>query len=202
ARWRPNHPVAHILPHWNWPERTGQTTPVHLYTNADEAELFLNGTSQGRQKRHPNQYRFRWDEVKYTPGELKVTTWKNGKPWATATTRTTGPATHLDATADRLKIAADGTDLAFVTLRITDANGQTVPRSKNPIQLRLEGPGEIVATDNGDPTDPTPFKSPHRRAFNGLALAIIKARPNQKGTLTLHAHSEGLTPTKIDIRVE
>ena len=55
ARWRPDLPMAHILPHWNWPERVGQVTPVHVYTSGDEAELFLNGKSLGRKKRE--QYR-------------------------------------------------------------------------------------------------------------------------------------------------
>jgi beta-galactosidase len=49
ARWRPDLPMAHILPHWNWPERVGQVTPVHVYTSGDSAELFLNGKSLGTQ---------------------------------------------------------------------------------------------------------------------------------------------------------
>ena len=79
ARWRPDLPMAHILPHWNWPERVGQVTPVHVYTSGDEAELFLNGKSLGRKKREQNQYRLRWDEVKYEPGELRVVAYKTAK---------------------------------------------------------------------------------------------------------------------------
>src|SRR5690606_21082829 len=72
SRWKPEMPMAHILPHWNWPDRVGLTTPVHVFTSGDEAELFLNGKSQGRKKMARYEYRFRWDEVKYAPGELKV----------------------------------------------------------------------------------------------------------------------------------
>ncbi|HLP24517.1 MAG TPA: beta-galactosidase GalB, partial [Acidobacteriota bacterium] len=89
ARWRPELPMAHILPHWNWPDRVGEVTPVHVYGSGDEAELFLNGQSLGRKKRGPLEYRFRWDDVKYQPGELKVVTYKSGKPWAEAVQRTT-----------------------------------------------------------------------------------------------------------------
>ncbi|MEO6992284.1 MAG: beta-galactosidase GalB, partial [Lacunisphaera sp.] len=84
ARWRPDLPMAHILPHWNWPERVGQVTPVHVYSSGDEAELFLNGKSLGRKKRGTFEYRFRWDEVVYEPGQLKVVVYKNGRPWTTA----------------------------------------------------------------------------------------------------------------------
>ena len=82
ARWRPDLPMAHILPHWNWPERLGQVTPVHVYTSGDEAELFLNGKSLGRKKKTPLEYRLRWDDVVYQPGELKVIAYKDGKQWA------------------------------------------------------------------------------------------------------------------------
>ncbi len=90
ARWRPSLPMAHILPHWNWAERVGQITPVHVYTSGDEAELFLNGKSLGRKKKGEFEYRLRWDDVVYEPGELKVIAYKNGKIWAEDSVKTTG----------------------------------------------------------------------------------------------------------------
>ena len=176
ARWRPDLPMAHILPHWNWPDRVGQVTPVHVYTSGDEAELFLNGKSLGRKKRGPLEYRFRWDDVVYQPGELKVVTYKNGKHWADDVQRTTGAATKLTLAADRASLRADGTDLSFVTVTIADKDGLMVPRSKNRVSFELTGPGEIIATDNGDATSFTPFQSPDRKAFNGLALIIVRTK--------------------------
>ncbi|MDR0352694.1 MAG: DUF4982 domain-containing protein [Opitutaceae bacterium] len=204
ARWRPDLPMAHILPHWNWPERLGEITPVHVYTNADEAELFLNGKSLGRKKRAPLEYRFRWDDVTYEPGELKVVTWKNGnpKPWAEAVTRTAGPAAKLALAADRARLRADGRDLAFVTVTVADAEGRPVPRSKNALRFRVTGPAEIAATDNGDATDHTSFQSPARRAYNALALVILRTRPGEKGEIALHAESEGLAPAQIKVQSE
>src|SRR5262249_39078674 len=131
ARWRPDLPMVHILPHWNWPDRNGQVTPVHVYTSGDEAELFLNGRSLGRQKLAPLHYRLRWDEVKYEPGELRAVAYKNGRQWATATVRPTGPASTLRLQADRWHLKADGADLAFVTVSIVDVQGSVVPRSNN-----------------------------------------------------------------------
>jgi beta-galactosidase len=190
AHWRPDFPMAHILPHWNWPGREGEITPVHVYTSGDEAELFLNGKSLGRKKKGQFEYRIRWDDVKYTPGELKVVAYKNGKKWATDEVRTTGPAAELALQADRAKITADGKDLSYVTVTVADAKGQLVPRSKNHVQFEIEGPGEIVAVDNGDATSFEPFQAKERNAYNGLALVIVRA--NQPGKITLKAHADGL----------
>src|SRR5207302_1119935 len=116
AHWRSDFPMAHILPHWNWPERAGQITPVHVYTSGDEAELFLNGRSLGRKQKGTYEYRLRWDNVKYEPGELKVVAYKNGKHWAEDVMKTTGPASRLMMKADHATIKAHGQDLSFVTV--------------------------------------------------------------------------------------
>ena len=197
AHWRPDFPMAHILPHWNWPGREGQVTPVHVYTSGDEAELFLNGQSLGRKQKGQFEYRLRWDDVKYAPGELKVVAYKNGKKWATDEVRTTGPATKLKLAADRARIAADGQDLSFVTVTVADQAGRLVPRSRNHIQFNLEGPGEIVAVDNGDATSFEPFQAKERNAYNGLALVII--RSHQPGRITLTAHADGLADARTRI---
>jgi len=200
ARWRPDLPMAHILPHWTWPGREGQVTPVHVFSSGDEAELFVNGKSQGRKKRAPYEYRFRWDYVTYEPGELKVVTWKDGKPWATAVTRTAGDPSRLDATADRATIRADGKDLSLVTVRVADKDGLTAPRANNRLRFTIEGPGEIVATDNGDATSFAPFQSTQRDAFNGLALAIVRARPGSPGKIVVHVSADGLQPGSVTLK--
>ncbi len=201
SRWKPDLPMAHILPHWNWPERAGLPTPVHVYTSGDEAELFLNGKSLGRLKKEPLQYRLRWDDVVYRPGVLRVVAYKNGKEWATDTVETTGAAARLLLRPDRAAIAPDGHDLAFVTLSVADAQGRTVPRSRNTVRFEITGPGEIVATDNGDPTDFTVFASAERKAFNGLALVIVKAKRGQTGRILVTAKSQGLAEAAAEITV-
>jgi beta-galactosidase len=197
--WRPDLPMAHILPHWNWPERLGEVTPVHVFTSGDEAELFLNGKSLGRKKKAPFEYRLRWDDVKYEPGELRVIAYKNGNKWAEDKIATTGPATKLTASPDRNTIKADGKDLAFITLQVSDNNGRLVPLSENLIEFDIEGPGEIVATDNGDPTSFVPFQSKERKVFNGLVLAIIRSKPGIPGQIKLTAKSKGLEPIQVQI---
>ena len=192
AHWRPDLPMAHILPHWNWPERVGQVTPVHVFTSGDRAELFLNGRSLGVREKAPFSYRLRWHDVVYEPGELKVVAYKAGAPWAEQTVRTAGEPAALAMDPDRQSIRADGSDLSFVTVRVVDRDGQTCPRAQHPIRFHLDGPGEIVATDNGDPTCMIPFPSPERPAFNGLCLVVVRALPDQPGTIRISAASEGL----------
>ena len=192
ARWRPDLPMAHILPHWNWPERVGQVTPVHLYTSGDEAELFLNGKSLGRKKRGLYEYRLRWDDVVYEPGELTAVAYRQGKEWAKDRVKTTGPAAQLLLNVDRPNIRADGLDLAFVTVAVADAAGDTVPRSGNLVEFEIDGPGEIVAVANGDAASHEPFQARKRSAFNGLCQVILKGRSGQSGPITLRARSSGL----------
>lgn len=192
AHWRPELPMAHILPHWTWPERAGQVTPVHVFTSGDEAELFLNGKSLGRKMRGEFEYRLRWDDVVYQPGTLKVVAYKNGKQWATDVVKTAGEPAQLKLDADRKEIRADGKDLSFITVTVTDAQGLTAPRAENRIHFDIEGPGEIVATDNGDATSFESFQSHDRKAFNGLALVIVRGKAGEPGTIKLTAKADGL----------
>jgi beta-galactosidase len=192
SHWRPELPMAHLLPHWTWPERVGEVTPVHVFTSGDEAELFLNGRSLGRKKKGEFEYRLRWDDVVYEPGALEVVAYKNGKTWAKDLVRTAGGASKIEASADRSTIRADGFDLAFVTLRITDENGLLASRANDPLDFEIEGPGEIVAADNGDPTSFEPFQASQRRAFNGLCLAIVRAKRGEAGEIRVTARAEGL----------
>ncbi|MGC3959508.1 MAG: beta-galactosidase GalB [Verrucomicrobiota bacterium] len=202
SRWRSELRMAHILPHWNWLGREGEVTPVHVYTSGDEAELFLNGKSLGRKKKATLDYRLRWDDVEYAPGELKVVAYKNGKKWAADVVRTTGLAAKLTLTSDRAMIAADGKDLSFVTVTVADKKGQLVPRSKNQLKFVIEGPGEIIATDNGDPTSFESFQAPERKAFNGLALVIVRAKAGESGKIKLTATAEGLANDSVTIRAK
>jgi beta-galactosidase len=192
ARWRPDLPMAHLLPHWTWPERAGQVTPVHVFTSGDEAELFLNGRSLGRKKKGAFEYRLRWDDVVYEPGRLEVVAYQAGREWARDTVRTAGAAAALELQPDRATIRADGYDLSFITVRITDQDGLTVPRADHRLHFAVEGPGEIVATDNGDPTSFEPFPSPTRQAFSGLCLVIVRAKAGEAGRIRLSASGEGL----------
>jgi len=200
SRWRPDFPMVHILPHWNWPDRIGKITPVHVFTSGDEAELFLNGHSLGKKKKAVFEYRLRWDDVKYEPGELKVIAYKNGKQWAEQIVRTTDKAAQLIISADHSVINADGDDLSFITVKIADKNGFVVPDAGNKVSFTIEGPGEIIATDNGDPASLVSFASKEREAYFGLVLAIVRSEKGKPGTIKINASSGGLKMATVEIK--
>lgn len=199
AHWRPDLPMAHILPHWTWPDRVGQVTPVHVFTSGAEAELFLNGQSLGRKKKAPYEYRLRWDEVTYAPGELKVVAYKNGKVWAESVVKTADAPAKLMASADRSTIQADGQDLSFITVQVVDTNGLPVANATNLIEFSIEGSGEIVATDNGDSSNMVAFGSKERAVFSGMALVIVRSLKGKTGTIRLTAQAKGLAASVVEI---
>jgi beta-galactosidase len=201
SRWKPGTPMAHILPHWNWPERKGLVTPVHVYTSGDEAELFLNGKSLGKKKKGEFEYRIIWDNVVYQPGELNVIVYKNGIKWAEDVVKTTEKASRLDIAADRPFVHADGGDLIFITVRIEDKNNLLVPRSSNQLNFSIAGPGRIIATDNGDATSHESFQAKSKKAYNGMCLVIVAADKGATGSLTVNVESKGLKAgsVKVDI---
>ena len=122
-----------------------------------------------------------------------------GAPWAVSGVRTTGAAARLLMAPDRAAIRGDGLDLSYITVTVADQDGQLVPRSKNALKFTVSGPGEIVATDNGDATSFESFQSPERQAYNGLALVIVRAKKGASGAITVRAESAGLTTGETTI---
>ncbi len=168
SQWRPDVPTAHILPHWNWAGREGEVTPVHVYTSGDEAELFLNGVSLGRQKRGAYQYRFQWDDVRYAPGELRVKTWKNGRVWAEATMKTAGVPARVVRTARRFG------KRTFVSFALVDQEGTVCPHADRTLAFTTKPGTRLVALCNGDAASHEDFRGSMMRTFHGLLLAIVE----------------------------
>jgi beta-galactosidase len=194
--------MAHILPHWNWPERMGQVTPVHVYTSGDEAELFLNGVSLGRKKKEPFQYRLRWDDVQYAPGELVVRAYKNGKAWAQDRMSTAGAAAKLELSAERTTMHADGKDLVFISVAVVDREGRTVPTASAAVRFSVRGPAAILAVANGDPTSHDPFTADRCRTFHGRSLVVLRSSAGKSGQVTVTADAEGVAGGEVTVVVE
>lgn len=202
SRWRPDLPMAHILPHWNWPGRVNMITPVHVFTTGDEAELFLNDVSLGRKKKSPFEYRLRWDSVLYKPGTLRVVAYKKGKQWASESIKTTRAAAALQVEADRTILNAGGEDLSFITVRVVDKERSFVANATNLISFEVEGAAEVVATDNGDPADLESFSLPQRKAFSGMALGIIRIKKGAKGKVRVKVSSAGLQSAELSLQIK
>lgn len=189
-------PVLHIFPHWNW--NIGQTIDVWAYYSvADEVELYLNGVSLGKKTKVGDDLKVRW-KVAYQPGKLKAVSRKNGELILVQTIYTAGKAAQLELSADRSKISADGRDLSFITVTVTDQDGNMVPDAHPLISYSLAGEASLAGVDNGQPTSHESFKGTTHSAFNGLALAIVKAGKKQS-KIRLTASSDGLRSATIEI---
>jgi beta-galactosidase len=191
-------PVLHLLPHWNW--KQGDSIDVWAYSNAPEVELFVNGKSMGTAKKTANKLHFEWKTI-YEPGTIKAVSKANGKEILSQEIKTAGEPAKMIITADHTTIKADGTDLSFVTIKITDKDGNLVPKADNLVQFELTGEGSIVGVDNGNPISHESFKANNRKAFNGLCLAVIQSQ-SKPGVITITAKSEGLQDASLQINTK
>jgi beta-galactosidase len=203
--WWSDHPVLHLLPHWNWPGKEGQEIDVWAHSNCEEVELFLNGVSQGR-KKMPKNFHLEW-KVKYAPGVLLARGYNGGKEILTEKIETTDTPTAVQLTPSHTALKADGEDVAIITVSVTDAQGRPVPDAANKIHFELAGPGKILGVGNGDPSShepdvflPTGSSAPdwQRSLFSGLAQIIVQSTKNS-GEIQLTARADDLTPVTLTI---
>lgn len=211
-------PVLHLFPHWNWQGHEGEIVTVGCYTNCDTVELFLNGRSfgtkgfafprpgmvkqwgtyppRGKALQTTADLHLAWD-VPYAPGVLKAVGIKDGEPIATVEIRTTGAPAALRLSADRDRIAAGRRDVAHVTVAVIDANGLIVPTAENEIAFGLKGMGRVIGLDNGRPDSHESYQGISRKAFGGLALALLQSPT--PGAMLLAASSPGLKPATTEL---
>ena len=206
SQWNRESPTLHVLPHWTWPGREGEKTPVVCYTSYPMAELFVNGVSQGVQRFDPTdllrRYRLIWPDVEYQPGEIEVVAFDDkGREMDRVSVRTAGAPDHIELLPDRTVLDADGLDLAYVTVRIVDADGNLCPDAASVISFDVAGAGRYRAAANGDATCLVPFQSSAMPAFHGQLTAIVQSS-DLAGTITLDAMAEGLESAKLTIKTK
>lgn len=215
SRWAPAERFAHLLPHWNWRGREGKITPVMCFSSGDEAELFLNGKSQGVRRKgegdsfsqagikvRKNDYRFVWENVTYSPGELKVVVRKNGKPWAEAIRRTAGKSVSVKPRVDRAEIVGDGRDLAYIELSVVDAVDTVVPTDCRRVSFKISGPAELVGFCNGNPLEHTCMQNPRQEFFNGRIVAVVRGIRKGEGKAEVTIKATDLPEIIVPINVK
>ncbi|MCD8260874.1 MAG: DUF4982 domain-containing protein [Bacteroides sp.] len=203
SRWNREAETIHLLPHWNWEGREGEITSVYCYTNHPAAELFVNGKSHGRISKDPagrvDRYRLRWNEVVYEPGTLKVVVYDQaGEVAGEKEIKTAGKPYRIELEADRPVLEADGKDLAFVTVRILDSEGNLCPLADNQLNFQVKGAGSYRAACNGDATSLELFHKPTLKTFNGMLVAVVQSS-EKAGDMELTVSGKGLKSGKIRI---
>jgi beta-galactosidase len=201
SRWNTKEETLHILPHWNWEGREGQITPVFVYTNYNSAELFINGKSQGVQKKNNetklNRYRLMWMDVKYEPGTVKVVAYdENGKSVSEKTIVTAGKPYGIKLEADRQTLKANDEDLSFVTATVVDKNGNPCHTANNTLSFEVKGAGSFRAVCNGDATSLELFHKPEMQAFSGKLVVLVQSSKTS-GNIELNVKGEGLKKQAI-----
>lgn len=191
-------PMIHLLPHWTWPGKEGVEIPMVAYTNGDEAELFLNGKSLGRQPMHPDSLQIVW-MVPYKVGTLTAVAYRNGKEIARTQETTAGKPARIRLTPDRDSMHANRRDVLYVTADIIDAKGNFVPYADNKITFEVTGPYRLIGVENGDILDMNPHKVMHRNAFMGKALLMLQST-DEPGLLRISAKSPGLKSSAVSVR--
>ena len=199
--WNKEAETLHILPHWTWPGREGEVTPVFVYTNYPAAELFINGKSYGKQSKNnsslKSRYRLMWMDAIYEPGEVKVVAYdKDGKAVAEKSVRTAGKPHHIELVSNRDELTADGKDLAYVTVKVVDKDGNLCPADSRLINFSVKGAGKYRAGANGDPTSLDLFHLPKMHAFNGMLTAIVQTNETA-GEIILTAKTGGVKAGSI-----
>lgn len=205
SHWRKDDATLHVLPHWTFPGREGETTPVYCYTSWPSAELFVNGKSQGRILKNPNtrldRYRLRWNNVKYEPGEIKVVAYDyDGTAKGEKIIRTAGAPARIVLKADRNSISSKGEDLSFVTVLVVDKNGTPCPTATNNMKFNVSGAGKFRAACNGDATSLVAFNSTEMPLFSGELVVVVEGL--RHGTAMLSVSADGLPTATLPIEVE
>ena len=208
SKWNSKEHTVHLLPHWTWSGRKGQVTPVYCYTDGVEAELFVNGKSQGRIRKNKaerlDRYRLRWNNVRYEPGEIRVVAYdEQGNKIGEDVRQTAGKAVALVAKTELDRYQADGEDLIFVRVHAIDKKGVFVPTCQNELTFNVTGEARFEAVCNGDATSLESFKQPKMKLFNGELVVIL--RPTTKAgkvTLAVKDYRGKLKPAILNLETK
>jgi len=203
SRWNKTESTLHILPHWNWKGREGEVTPVFVYTSYPEAEIFINGKSQGRLKKGTSgqeRYRLMWNSVVYEPGTLKVVAYDSqGKAVEEKVVRTSGKPARLILNADRNELQADGKDLSYVTVTVVDEDGNECPDATNQLYFKAKGAGTYRAACNGDATSLEQFHLPGMKLFSGKLVVLVQSKETA-GEILLEVSGKGLKSGILNLK--
>jgi beta-galactosidase len=205
--WKPDETTIHMLPHWNWQGSKTDKIPVFVYTNGDEAELFLNGRSLGKKSKNPasatavERFRLMWPEVTWKAGELKAVAYKEGTVIGEQLLKTAGEPAGIRLTPDRSTIHADGMDLSYLLVEAVDKEGNVCPLANNKIEISVTGPGRIAGVGNGNPQSFDPFQANYVNLFYGKAMIIVGSGL-QKGEVRVTAASTGLTKDTKQLKID
>jgi len=216
SQWREK-PIIKLIPHWNWPGEEGKPIPIICYTNCDEAELFVNGQSYGKQASDyfhlgatkivdwkakarrvtTHELHLMWT-VPYKPGEMRVVGTKDGQVFEDVV-YTCGPAANVQLNADRKEIKADKQDICHVEVKLLDAEGKFACLSHDRVKFTVEGAGEVLCLDSGSPKAyDIGMHAESIHAYYGMCIAYVRAY--KPGDIKVTVSGDGISPQSVSIK--
>ncbi|MDU0356146.1 DUF4982 domain-containing protein [Paraglaciecola aquimarina] len=167
---------------WNYP--ANQDVIVHVYSNTDESELFLNGQSLGKQRITDDNDRILFWQLPFTAGELKVVGYNNGVKQAEYSLNTHSEVAAIKLSTNKKQLSADNYDVAHVNVKLVDKNGFTVNAQAHKVNFALSGNGQMLGVDNGWEMNVENAIKENVQSYLGKAMAIIQAT-DEPGNITL-----------------
>ncbi len=187
-----------VVTYWNFPGNEGAEIKVHVYSNCNQVELFLNNKSLGKQDNTLVQKNVLTWKVPYQEGTLKAIGINNGQKVNVATLKSAGKVENINLIADRNIIKADGNDLSYITLELVDKNGVRNQLAEELVEFSLEGDAVIEGVGNANPMSIESFVADRRKTWRGSNLIVIRAG-NTPGKVILRAKVKGLPESNITI---
>jgi beta-galactosidase len=186
---------------WTWPGFEGQPIQVEVYSKYPAVRLYLNGSFMGEKSTTSEQGYKAIFSVPYSQGVLKAVGVENAVAVDSTILRTSGDAANIKLIADRNEMAADGQDLIYVTVEITDKEGVFQPNAASRLRFKIDGPGTIAGVDNADMKDTDKYVAEDRKAWHGRALVVIRST-HDAGQVKLTVTSQGLSDSFLTIETK
>jgi len=183
---------------WTWPGHEGKDIDVEVYSKYEKVKLYLNDKLIGEKPTGRNKEFKATFTLFYQAGELVAVGVNGDTEMERTVLKTTGEAFKIKLIANRTEIKADGQDLSFITVEITDDKGNLDPNAGNRVNFEIDGPGTIIGVANGDIKDMDPYVGNSRKAFHGRAMVVVRSN-GKKGEINLKAVSTGLRDASLKI---
>jgi beta-galactosidase len=186
---------------WTWPGFEGKKIQVEVYSKYPKVRLYLNKKLIGEQATTEEQQFKAVFDVAYVPGILSAVGVSENGESETTILKTSGRSAKIRLIPDRIKISADGQDLSFITVEVTDEDGLLQPNAQNQLHFSVSGPGVIAGVANADIKDPEPYFGTTRKAWHGSALVVVRST-RDAGNIKLTVSSEGITEASVMINAD
>lgn len=193
-----NWSMTNAVRSWNWNGYEGKPAVVEVYTDAEEAELYINGELKERKAvGEKKKYIAEFDTI-YMPGVVETVVYKGGTEVGRDRIVTAKDEVQITAFADAKEIPADGSDICYVEISLDDENGNRNPEADKAVRVSVDGPGVILGYGSADPESEENYFDMTAKAYEGRLRAAVRGN-GAVGTIMVTLQAEGCEDVKVQI---